>query len=509
MAPNTTPPAGELRPGDRVTFDVDAVGAGGVGVGRVDGLTVLVPRALPGERVEVAIVRRRRAYAQGRVLTVVRSVPLRGVPPCPHFDLCNGCDWQHADAAAQLTFKRQVAEDQLRRIGRLTPPPEWRIAPAAQTLHYRDRVEFSFLATGAGTRPAFHAFAAEGAKDDDDESVEVPSPASLTPITDCKLVPPGHMRAALALAGWLDRALPRRGRGAKPPVYRLTVQGDAPQPAPGVPSEGGGGISLLLHAADADVARQLQRLGEALAAHLRGAAPAVRHVAVEFRQQRGRRRARSVILLGEATIGKQVGGRHWRVPPGAFFQVHASMAGQLLEAVLAEARGDTPRPDGDAGDAPDSSHAPRAPQALDLFCGVGFITLPLAQAGYDVLGVDVAEEAVLAAGDNARRWGLPQARFAAAHLGRPGALRRLLRDEPPPALIVVDPPRQGLPRELTTQLLSLDAPRLLYVSCDGGTFARDAARLAPRYRLTALRGFDMFPQTHHLELLGRFTRLPG
>jgi 23S rRNA (uracil1939-C5)-methyltransferase len=142
---------------------------------------------------------------------------------------------------------------------------------------------------------------------------------------------------------------------------------------------------------------------------------------------------------------------------------------------------------------------------FDLYCGVGLFTLPLAARGFSLVGVERDPDAVRAARETARALQPGRCTFDGVDLEHPGALERLVAKYGRPMGVIVDPPRRGLPAGLIRELLEAAPPWLIYVSCDGGTFARDAARLGPRYRLEALQGFDLFPQTHHLELVGRFT----
>jgi 23S rRNA (uracil1939-C5)-methyltransferase len=145
-------------------------------------------------------------------------------------------------------------------------------------------------------------------------------------------------------------------------------------------------------------------------------------------------------------------------------------------------------------------------RVLDLFCGAGLFTLPLLQAGYAVTGAEMSRSAVRAAERSAKLAKLDSSVFCALDLDKPQALRQLVRDAGHPAAVLLDPPRRGLSPRLTGDLVATGPNLLVYVSCDAGTFARDAKKLAERYSLEALRGFDLFPQTHHLELVGTFVR---
>ena len=126
-----------------------------------------------------------------------------------------------------------------------------------------------------------------------------------------------------------------------------------------------------------------------------------------------------------------------------------------------------------------------------------------------MLCVDSDKWALRAGEDTARATGVERCRFHRRNLGNPGALAALIRREGAPAAMIVDPPRRGLAPSLLADILQASPPLLVYVSCDGGTFARDAARLFESYRMTSLRGFDLFPHTHHLEIAAVFERREG
>jgi tRNA/tmRNA/rRNA uracil-C5-methylase (TrmA/RlmC/RlmD family) len=179
----------------------------------------------------------------------------------------------------------------------------------------------------------------------------------------------------------------------------------------------------------------------------------------------------------------------------AFFQVHPAQAEPLARYVLEQVTQQVP---------PGATPAPRV---FDLFCGAGLFALPLLAQGYAVAGAEMSRAAVRAAQRGAVAAGFAADGFQLADLERPQALRKLIRVHGHPQAVIVDPPRRGLSARLAADLASTAAPLLVYVSCDPGTFARDAARLAARYGLTGLRGFDFFPQTHHLELVGTFRAL--
>ncbi|MCZ6472047.1 MAG: 23S rRNA (uracil(1939)-C(5))-methyltransferase RlmD [SAR324 cluster bacterium] len=465
MAPSIIPPSGKPAEGETVRLDLERIGAQGKAVASLNGFTMLVPRGVAGEQVEARVERVHARYGEARTMIVLRPAPERVSPPCPHFEQCGGCDWQHVDYAQQLEYKRRVLADQLARIGRIDAPAEWRIVPCEQTLAYRDKLEFT-LAHGEGGAavPGFHG-------------VEEGPPV---PIEHCHLAPESFTRLAR------EALLALAELNALAGLNRLTVQGC-----------GDDGLALLLHLHDAGAAQLLRKQARSLVAHLEAAVPELRTLALSLSRRKGtKHRSALHMLKGPALLTKQVRGRPYRVPINGFFQVNLPQAARLAARVTEII----------AGECAQALASGKPPLAMDLFCGAGLHAMPLAQAGFRVAGAELAPQAVRAARETAKLWKLPHCSFQATDLARPGALQAMLKRHGPAAAMVANPPRAGLPRALGEALLAQGPPLLVYVSCDGGTFARDAARLAPAYELAGLEGFDLFPQTHHLEILGIFTR---
>jgi 23S rRNA (uracil1939-C5)-methyltransferase len=464
----------------RLTLTPERFAAQGRAVARVDGKAVLVERGIAGETVEVEVVRAEPRFSVARVVAVLGPSPDRAAPACPHFDACGGCDWQHLRYPAQVALKRQVAQEQLERIGRLTPPADWSIVPAAEPLEYRDKLEWVPVATPAGWAAGLHGRGS----------------ATPIPITRCWLAPEAFSRiAALAMAALAAEApaqsAPQPATQPTPPwgVTRLTVQG-------GHTAEGALAFTLTLHVRHARQAEPLAALGARLFAQLRQDVPALTTVAVatgEDAEGPGGLR----VVAGDGVLHKHVGALRYPVPLDAFFQVHPAQAEQLVRYVLDQVARHLP---------PHRLPPQQAPRIFDLFCGAGLFTIPLLQAGYAASGAEMSQAAVRSAARAAQLAGVARAAFHVADLDRPRALRHLIRELGHPDAVLVDPPRRGLSKRLTADVAAAAPALLVYVSCDPGTFARDAQRLAARYVLAALRGFDFFPQTQHLELVGTFLR---
>lgn len=453
-----------------LVLTLERFAAQGRAVAHAGGKAVLVERGIAGETAAAEIIAEHPRHALARVVKVLTPSPDRVAPPCPHFERCDGCDWQHLRYEAQVALKRQVAREQLERIGGVTAPADWAVVPAEHPLEYRDKLEFVPVRTPEGWRCGLHG--REGA---------------VVPIARCLLAPAEFSRLAGAVLAALPEPLvadPAPSESAPLGLARLTVQA-------GLTAASAPALALTLHARKAPAAAALAAQAPALLERLRRDFPRLALIAVVSgggEERPGKAR----VAAGERVLHKAAGGLRFPVSPGTFFQVHPGQAQRLMEYVTGQV----------------TAHLPPAgaPRVLDLFCGVGLFTLPLLRAGYAVTGADVAPAAVRGAEQAARLAGLPAKGFRVLDLDRPHALRALIRAAGHPDAVVVDPPRRGLVGHLAEDLAAAAPALLVYVSCDPGTFARDARRLAARFALAELRGFDLFPQTHHLELVGTFVR---
>lgn len=526
MEQNTTPPAGAIEVGSRHQVTIERMAALGRGVANIGGLTLLVSRGVPGETVEVEITRVFHNHLQARALGVVTPSLERVEPVCPHFDQCGGCDWQHINYSAQLDFKHQALKDQLQRIGKMTPPPGWTLRPADSPLRYRDKLEFTPVPDpdGQGWSPGFHPYRGE----------------TPVPIAQCHLAPEAHTRlakAALDLCTQLG-LLPETGtpntqpatgtpttppetgtpttqpeQGAQPtdskdaPLQRLGVHsagstGNNGSPQSPDATEAAPGLALVLYLRDAMTLRHFESKAKALVTGLKSDFPELNTLV--FHARRPQRKGGPLVStpLGTKTFLKTIGDTTYQVPATGFFQVNPQGAAALTEHVV------------DTTATLYRQWLETAPvyengkPIMDLFCGVGLFSLPLAARGLPLVGLEGDHDSVMAADDTAEARQLKQCAFRQGDLDRPETLGRLYGEYGAPSVVIVDPPRRGMSNVLSQWLLDTKPSAIVYVSCDGGTFARDAGRLSAHYQLETMRGFDLFPQTHHLEIVGVFRLLP-
>ena len=420
------------------------VAHGGWSVARPDdGPVVFVRHALPGETVLARVTEVTSRLARAEAVEILAPSPDRVPPPCPHARPggCGGCDWQHAALPAQRSLKATVIRQQLRRLAGLDREVTVEALPGD---------EERGPGLGWRTRVQF------AVRPDGVAGLRAHRSHEVVDIGECLIAHPGIT----------ELGLPARRWPATTSVEALVATGSAERAVIITPRRARPGGPNSPDLPDADTV--LRRSGHRLTP-----------------------------VRGHAYLSQRAAGRAWRVSAGAFWQVHPGAADALTEAVLAALQ---PRP----GDT-----------ALDLYCGAGLFAgalAPVVGPGGIVAGVEADPAAVRDARHNLRDW--PWARVhkgdVAAVLGRHGR-RGGGRDAPPNAergalpaarLVVADPPRSGLAREVIDYLAAArpGAARFAYVSCDPATLARDIGLLAARgWVLADLRAFDAFPMTHHVE----------
>jgi 23S rRNA (uracil1939-C5)-methyltransferase len=454
-----TPAAAPVSVGDEIRLEITDLAFGGRGVARASGFVVFVAGALPGELVRVRVRRVRPGYAEGQCLEILAPSPDRVAPPCRHYGECGGCDLQHLSRPAQAEAKRLQVQALLRRLAGLDTPPVRAIQPAGDATGYRFRMDFDW-GTESGGRPALGLHRAG-------------RPTEILSIETCLLIPePANAIRARFAQSTAERGLPpwdaRRRRGL---MRRLGIQMARATGEILITLETGRGDPPALGELAREVAHDFPRV--------------VGIVRREFDRQ-DRPRGES-ILHGRDHLFEDVGGDRFKIPAGAFFQPNATAWSALREVVLRELE---PGPE---------------ETFLELYCGVGFLTLPLARRSRLVVALDASREAVTAARDNAARAGVGNIRFLCRDAGV--ALTGLLQESRFDALLL-DPPRAGLPRPAALSLARAPVRRMVYVSCDPATLARDLKILSGEgdWTVRSIVPLDLFPQTHHVECVARVDR---
>ena len=430
--------------------EIDSLAYGGDGIAVLDdGRTAFVSGACPGDVAEIELLSDHGRYVKAAVQSVVQPSPERIDPPCPFFGACGGCQWQHISYPAQLAAKRTALTDALQRIGGLDPPPAIdECMPSPQQFGYRNKIELTAEEKSGRLNLGFTRVGTD----------------KVMPIPECMLLPSKLRKAPSALQGAL-RYLSSRGRDLRLMRVSLRVAANT------------GDVEVALWTEPGPFPRQIvaDTLSEAV-----GASSVVRCLV------KGSPKKRDVsgveVLKGKGAWRERLAGRSMLASAPTFFQVNTEMAEALIDVVVeAATKGSTT-------------------EALDLFCGAGTFTLPLAAKIDNVTCVESSRYAL-----RDLRRNLDAADLHADVIA--GDAAREMSGLGEFDVVVVDPPRAGLAPELAKAIADTDVSRLVYVSCDPSTLARDTAILnAEGLLLRNVKVLDLFPQTYHVETVAEFSR---
>jgi 23S rRNA (uracil1939-C5)-methyltransferase len=445
--------AARPRRGDELELRIDRLAYGGAGVARADGYVVFVRDGVPGDRLRARITRSKRSFAEAEAVELLEPSPDRIEPVAPH----PGAPWQVLPYERQLAEKEGQVRDALERLGGFERPPVEPIVPAEQRLRYRNKVEYSFGTSEAGELVlGFHRRGRFDVIDDVSSDI-----LASERVDELREAVKAWCREE-GLSAWDRRAgtgllrnlVVREGRRTGQLEARVVT-------SPGVQFR----VTELAAATEADSVLWTK-------------AASVAETTREGVTER---------IKGGSPLEERLCGLTFRISPDAFFQTNTEMAERLYGAG-AELAGLSGRE-----------------RVLDLFCGIGTIALVLALDAGEVWGVELVEEAVADAIENARLNGVDNARFFAGDVRR--AMRPLLERSGRPDVVVLDPPRAGLSNKVVRRVLEAEAKRIVYVSCNPTTLAPNARQLADAgYELRTVRPVDMFPQTPHIESVALLER---
>jgi 23S rRNA (uracil1939-C5)-methyltransferase len=436
-----------------VQLHVDSLAYGGNGVARLNGFVVFVRRGLPGDTVRARVTKVKRNHAEALATEVLVPGPNRVEAPCAHYPACGGCRFQDLAYEAQLSSKADQVADALRRLGGFADAPLEPIVPAASVFGYRNKLEYSFTQYEDGATLGFHKAGRW------DEVLEVER-CWLT--TDLGNAIRNAVRAwareegleaydQATQRGYLRHLVVREGRNTGQALVQLVT-------APGERFETGYFVEVL------------RRFPEVRSVHW-----AINDTPAEVTNLPTR------LLWGEDAIEEELGGLRFRVSPNAFLQTNTEMAERIY------------------GLAREYAGLTGAETVWDLYCGIGTIGLTLARDALTVWGLEVSEESVARALENADLNGITNAAFFAGNVGQ--AIEELRERSGSPDVVVVDPPRAGLAGKALRRLGRIGARRIVYVSCNPTTLASDLKTLRADwgYELRRAQPVDMFPHTPHVE----------
>ncbi len=460
MTRTLTGMAAPVRKDEEVELQVDSLAYGGNGVARLNGFVVFVRRGLPGDRVRARVTKVKRGFAEALATEVLEPSPQRVDAPCAHYPACGGCRFQDLDYAVQVASKEAQVRDAFVRIGGIAEPPLQPIVPADSAFFYRNKMEYSFTQMPSGPALGFHKAGRW------DEVLEIERCWLTTDVGNAiRNAVRDWAREENLVAydqsehtGYLRHLVVREGRNTGQALVLLVT-------GPGEKFETGYFVEVL------------RRFPEVRSIHW-----AVNDGPSEVTN------LPTTLLWGEDAIEEEILGLRYRVRPNAFLQTNTGMAERLYALAIeyAALTGDE--------------------TVYDLYCGTGTIGLALAGNALSVWGVEISEEAVACALENADLNGISNAAFFAGNVGQ--SIEELAERAGQPDVVVVDPPRAGLAGKALKRTGALGASRIVYVSCNPTTLASDVKVLRGEYgyELVRARPVDMFPHTPHVETVALLER---
>lgn len=446
-----------MKKNDLLSLEIGDLTAEGSGVARAaDGLTVFVPRTAVGDRITARIVKVKKNYAFGIAETVEQPSEHRVAVDCPKFRSCGGCLYRHITYAEECRLKESRVADAMKRIGGVDLKPQ-PIVTALHTERYRNKAQFPLAKDGKSGFFAGHSH-------------------RIIPCEDCLLQPTEFSKAAAAVERWIvENGVSVYDEAEHKGLVRHLYLRKA---------EATGELMVVLvvngrnlpHESDL-TDRLRQALGDAL-----------KSVQLNINTERTNvvLGTENKVLFGQSYITDILCGVRLQISPLSFYQVNREMAERLYRKAAEYV-------------------APNGKDILDLYCGIGSIGLSMAADAKSVIGVEIVEDAVKDAECNARENGFLNTRFLCGTAA--DAARQLASEGVRPQVVIVDPPRKGCSGSLLQTVAQDFAPeRLVYVSCDPATLARDVAVLRGfGYELQEYTPFDLFPRTGHVETVGFFS----
>ena len=450
------------------SLEIVAVAAEGKALGRWNDIVVFVPMAVPGDVVDVQVCCKRRRYMEGRIVRFVRRSPLRVEPVCEHFGVCGGCKWQNMPYDEQLRFKQEQVAEQLKRIGGIELPEIGPIRGSRQTLFYRNKLEFTFSDRRWLTPEEIAA---------QDEPAREPALGFHIP---------GLFDKVLDIHKcWLQNDISNRIRLAVK-EYCLTHEG---YPFFDLRNQEGFVRTLMIRTASTgdlmvvlvffyeDVERR-----EALLSYVAEQFPEITSLMYVINEKCNDTITDQDVLVfrGKDHIIEDMEGLQFKVGPKSFYQTNSEQAYELYK-VAREFAGLTGNE-----------------MVYDLYTGTGTIANFVSRQAKKVIGIEYVPEAIEDAKVNSSLNKIENTLFYAGDM-KDILTQDFINQHGRPDVIITDPPRAGMHDDVINTILFAEPERIVYVSCNPATQARDLSLLSVKYAVKKVQPVDMFPHTHHVE----------
>ncbi len=442
----------ELSKNDKIELTIDALTSEGSGVGRYSGLAVFVRGTVPQDKIIAHIIKRSKNYAIGIIDKIIQPSSERIESDCPYSKKCGGCSFRHMTYDEELKYKKSRVQDALNRIGHLDIEVD-EIIGADDLSHYRNKAQYPVDISDGEMFAGFYAYKSH----------------RIIPCADCKLQPAEFEKGLEAFAKWIESENitsynEQTGKGLLRHIYFRK------------------GFATGEVMACAVINANSIPNSELLVSLLREKVDGLTSVAVNINKEKtnvilGKETS---IIWGEKYIRDNLLGKNFLISPNSFYQVNHNQCEKLYAKAKAFA--------GLTG----------TETVLDLYCGVGTIGLTMAENVKQLVGIEIIPQAIENAKENAKINHITNAQFICADA--PKGAEILKKQGVNPDIIILDPPRKGCEKSLFDTIEQLSPKKIVYVSCDSATLARDLAILKEKgYEVKKVSAVDMFPRTPHVE----------
>lgn len=456
-----------IPPEQRLLADISIVDIAeeGKGVAKVNELVVFVDKAIPGDVVDVELLRKKKNFAEARVHQLKKASSHRTLPFCEHFGVCGGCKWQHMDYDAQLRYKQQGVSNALTRLGKVDTSAMEAILAAPQTQYYRNKLEYTF----SNKRWLTNIDDAQEGLQMNALGFHVPSRFDkILDIEHCFLQqdPSNAIRNKLrsfALENGISFYDLRQHEGA---LRNLIIR---------TASTGELMVIVIFAYADEDTVKRTM-------AFLHQEFPSINSLLYVLNHKKNDTIFDQDIHVyaGRDHIFEEMEGLRFKIGAKSFYQTNSAQAYQLYKIArdFAAFRGNE--------------------RVYDLYTGAGTIANFIARDVHEVIGVEYVPSAIDDAKINSELNNIGNTKFFAGDM-KDVLTADFILEHGEPDVVIVDPPRAGMHADVVARLLAMEAPKIVYVSCNAATQARDLALLGEKYEVRRIRPVDMFPHTQHVE----------
>ena len=450
------------------------VAAEGKSLARVDDMVVFVPFGAPGDIVDLKLDKKRKSYGEAHIVAMKKPSEIRVEPFCQHFGVCGGCKWQHIPYEYQLKYKRQQVVDALERIAKVDLPEVMPAMGSANTTHYRNKLEFTFSNKCWLTFEELNS----GKEFPDRNALGFHIPGAFDKVLDikkCWLQEDVSNEIRLFLRGYaIEKGYSFYDLRAQEGLMRTIM----------IRTTSTGEIMLIVVLG----APEEEAIADVMQA-LKSKFPQITSLQYVINLKVNDTIADQEVVLysGREYVEEEMEGLKFRIGPKSFYQTNSQQAYELYKVArrMADLSGDE--------------------LVYDLYTGTGTIANFVSRKAKKVIGIEYVPEAIEDAKLNSAVNGIDNTEFYA------GDMKDILTDEfveanGRPDVMIVDPPRAGMHEDVVNVILNAEPERIVYVSCNPATQARDLALLDAKYRVTEVQPVDMFPHTHHVENVVKLVR---